>query len=188
MKKSKILTIICFIFFLVFFLGCESKRIDSVEIKSRNNIKTYLSIIGYDGIPLGADFKDIPKYLDKIKGIQRTSNNKPFFQKVPTKTYYWYFADRKINDKVANSEISLFFKNNKLIQIKEVFGGNYRTIEEGMPWFDFIADQLKLKWQEPDYSEDKRQITWSRNDVTAVLTIRQEPKGLPVIKLLVWKS
>ena len=143
--------------------------------------------ISYDGIPMGCDFADIVGRLDKLPSIQRTRDGLPFFERVPTKTYYRYYVDRLIDREKDQSEVALFFKDGKLIQMKDVFGGFYTTAAETRRRFESLRAILEAMWGTTEYRANDR-VTWVRGSVTAVLRMElpTDSIALPIITLLIW--
>ncbi len=145
--------------------------------------------ISYDGIPMGCSLADVAGYLNKIPNIQRTKEGPPLFERVPTKTYYRYYVDRDVAGEEGQSEVALFFKDGRLIQTKDVFGGFYETVEEANRRFESIAGASSKTWGDPE-SRSSDRVTWVRNDIIAVLAMElpTDSIGLPIITLLIWEQ
>jgi hypothetical protein len=176
---------------IIFFTGCESSvpitKSTSTELPG-NYYSNNTVITGYDGIPFGITLPEINTYLKKIEGIREVYNGTPYLYRVPTKTYYAYNVIR--NNIMSNSDVTVYFKNNKIVMFKDVFSGEpFSDDEKALASFTKIASELTTKWGEPDYESPER-ITWIYNNVTANLTIElpDNSQGLPIIKITVWKN
>lgn len=204
MNQAKLFCPALLLAILFLNIGCSeqnmsSKPINSSPAKSEvSNVKVgesngrvdygdSLRISGYDGIAFGTRLSDFPGCLSDIKGVNKGKDGNASFHKVPTKTYYCYYVDREEYSTKGQSEVAVFFKNGRVIQFRNVFGGDYNTNEEAMALYNSISEKLTKDWGDPEYSTSEK-TTWVRDDVTAVLRadLIDSTRALPTVKLLVW--
>ncbi len=143
-------------------------------------------ITGYDGVPFGAKLGDVEQYLNQLVEVDSG------FEKVPLRSYYRYYITRDYLDKdqeKAQSEVALLFKRGKLFQIKDVFGGSYKTEAEVSRFIEPILNDLEQSWGTPNH-RGKEKTTWHRSGVTAelILEMPDNSYGYPVVKLLIYKG
>jgi hypothetical protein len=147
-------------------------------------------IRGYDGIPFGTKLNDIPKYLNRLPGVNRGPSGDPMFARVPGKTYFAYNINRSRDFKENQSEVSIFVENGVVSQIKDSFGGPWIwDAEEADEKFDAMAEALTARWGPPERTTS-RSVHWVRDDGQAVLTFElpSSPHALQIINLLMWES
>ena len=187
MKKNALFII------MVFLTGCESSTstINSTHFEPPESYYSGdLAITAYDGIPFGTTLSKINTYLEKIEGIRKVHAGNPYLYRVPTKTYYAYVTDR--DNGAIYSEVTVNFKDNKLVMFKDVFSGRSlsdETPDKAQTLFNKLTSDLTAKWGEPEYKSPER-ITWVRDDVTANLNIElpDNSYGLPIVKITIWRN
>jgi hypothetical protein len=141
----------------------------------------------YDGIPFGAKLQDVPAYLAKQRGVNRSSDGRPIFERVPTKTYYRYHINRSPDRKKDQSEVNVFIRNGRVYQFKDVFDGDWSwDIKKAEAHFKILTDIFTKRWGQPE-RKTAMSVHWIRDDGQAILTFERpsSPRGLPIIKLIV---
>jgi len=157
-----------------------------VFAKKPKKEEVYL-IKGYDGIEFGMTFEEVVQHLAKIDEVLKDKNGNPQFERVPTKPYYRYWINRSKNRKTSQSEVTVWFKDWKVVQLRDVFGGErLNKTESAIKVFEEKKKELIKKWGVPTRDE-KDLVTWVRDDGLAILRLIRpnNPYAYPVLKLVV---
>lgn len=168
---------------------CQPAQEDLLSSKKTASGKA--SITKYDGVPFGTKQKDIVKYLNQARGVNRI-NGMVDFERVPTRPYYRYYINRDYRDadgETIQSEVSLLFKKGKLYQIKDMLGGCYDTKVEAQNFVESISKDLEKKWG-PHTDRTDKNVTWRGNGITAelIIEIPTNRYNKPYVKLLIYKG
>lgn len=158
------------LFICLFLLTFSLPLISSAQDNKINLIK------GYDGINFGMTINKVGQHLAKLEGS-------PKLERVPTKPYYRYWIKRKGNP----SEVSVWFKGQKVIQLKDVFGGKrLNKTNSAIKVFEEKKKEFIRKWGLPT-RQQKDLVVWVKKDGIAVLRLIRpdNPYALPVLKIVV---
>jgi len=144
-------------------------------------------IEGYDGVQFGSTFHELKERLASVPGISKKASGEPLLEKVPTKAYYRYYVQRSKAKGELTSEVSIYFRDGKVTQFRDVFGGTHvGTSESASRTFNEKVKELTKLWGAPT-TKRKLLATWGRDDRKAVLSLELPANqyALPILKLTV---
>ena len=127
------------------------------------------------------------KQIALLQGISKKTSGEPFFERVPTKPYYRYYVQRSKAKSKLTSEVIVYFKNGKVVQFKDVFGGTrVGTNELATKTFREKIKEFKKVWGVPTLKK-KFLVTWVRDDGIAILSLELPANryALPILKIVV---
>jgi hypothetical protein len=141
----------------------------------------------YDGIEFGTTLNQVKERLVSVQGISKDAAGKPLLEKVPTKTYYRYYVQRSSAKGELTSEVNVYFKNGKVVQFKDVFGGSRVSTRQSVTrTFNEKIEELTKLWGNPT-AKSKLLATWVRDNRKAVLSLEipESQYAYPVLKIVV---
>jgi hypothetical protein len=132
-------------------------------------------------------FDGVIQHLARLKTVIKDEKGNPQFERVPAKPYYRYWINRSKDGKGDQSEVSVWFKDGKVIQIRDVFGGKrLNETESAVQVFGKKGAEFTKKWGTPTHSQ-RDMMTWARDDGVVVLRLIRpdNPYALPILKVVV---
>ena len=153
----------------------------------RPQVKKPPLIKGYDGIKLGMTSDEVVQHLANLEGVVKDKKGNPQFEKVPAKPYYRYWINRSKDRKRDQSEVTVWFKDGKVTQIRDVFGGRMLDkTKSAIAVFGEKKKEFTKKWGTPTRRQ-RELATWVRDDGMAVLRLirADNPYSFPVLKVVI---